>query len=258
MHASFGASPVGPQPQATTGVIEGTVVDATGGVLPGVTVTLRNTATNYEQVSVTDSGGRFRGVLLPLGPYEVKVHLEGFAPQTLRGIDLGVRQTRTLEVKLSQLQRRGARRRRGRARVRAVRARFHVRRPAHSGPALLLHRVRRSGSRVDQQTDPSRIEQRVVDVLAVLGSPDENGPITRSHDARVILAKADWNASQRHLVTGRYNSHGRSNTAFDFARGYRFGSSSRSRTTTRASRSTTTSRICAARTRSRSLRSSIA
>src|SRR5947207_4171052 len=37
------------QSQATTGVIEGTVADASGAVLPGVTVTIRNTATNYEQ-----------------------------------------------------------------------------------------------------------------------------------------------------------------------------------------------------------------
>ena len=36
------------QSQATTGVIEGTVADPTGGVLPGVTVTLHNTSTNYE------------------------------------------------------------------------------------------------------------------------------------------------------------------------------------------------------------------
>ena len=44
------ASSLFAQSQATTGVIEGTVTDATGGVLPGVTVTLRNTATNFEQV----------------------------------------------------------------------------------------------------------------------------------------------------------------------------------------------------------------
>ena len=53
------------QSQATTGVIEGTVVDATGASLPGVTVTVKNTATNYEQTTVTDRAGRFRTVLLP-------------------------------------------------------------------------------------------------------------------------------------------------------------------------------------------------
>jgi hypothetical protein len=78
------------------------VTDSSGGVLPGVTVTIRNTATNFEQQHVSDAQGRFRGVLLPLGPYEVKANLEGFAPQTLKGIDLGVGQTRVFDVKLSQ------------------------------------------------------------------------------------------------------------------------------------------------------------
>ena len=90
------------QSQATTGVIEGTVTDSSGGVLPGVTITLRNTATNFEQTHVTDAQGRYRGVLLPLGPYEVKANLEGFATQTFRGVDLGVGQTRVVDVKLAQ------------------------------------------------------------------------------------------------------------------------------------------------------------
>ena len=90
------------QSQATTGVIEGTVTDSSGGVLPGVTVTLRNTATNFEQTHVTDAQGRYRGVLLPLGPYEVRAQLEGFAPQTVKGVDLGVGQTRVVDIKLGQ------------------------------------------------------------------------------------------------------------------------------------------------------------
>src|SRR6266576_2499187 len=94
--------PLFAQSQATTGVIEGVVSDATGAVLPGVTVTLRNTATNFTQVQVTSSQGFYRGVLLPLGPYEVKATLEGFAPQVVRGIDLGVGQTLTENVKMSQ------------------------------------------------------------------------------------------------------------------------------------------------------------
>src|SRR5688572_8777622 len=83
------------QSQATTGVIEGTVTDATGGALPGVTVSIRNTATNFEQTVVTDSAGRFRAVLLPLGPYEVKAMLIGFNTQTVKGLNLGVGQTLT-------------------------------------------------------------------------------------------------------------------------------------------------------------------
>ncbi len=90
------------QSQATTGVIEGTVTDATGAVLPGVTVSLHNTATNFEKVEVTSSQGLYRGVLLPLGPYEVRATLEGFAPQVVRGLDLGVGQTLTVNIKMQQ------------------------------------------------------------------------------------------------------------------------------------------------------------
>jgi hypothetical protein len=88
------------QSQATTGVIEGTVADETGGVLPGATVTLRNTATNYEQVVTTGPDGRFRAVLLPLGPYRITVELEGFARLVREGIDLAVGQTINLKLTL--------------------------------------------------------------------------------------------------------------------------------------------------------------
>src|SRR5918992_3782617 len=88
------------QSQATTGVIEGTVADETGGVLPGATVTLRNTATNFEQVVTTGPEGRFRAVLLPLGPYRITVSLDGFATLVREGIDLAVGQTINLTLTL--------------------------------------------------------------------------------------------------------------------------------------------------------------
>ena len=70
------------QSEATTGVIEGSVVDPSGGALPGASVSLKNTATNFEQTLTTNQQGRFRGLLLPLGPYRVTISLQGFA--TLR------------------------------------------------------------------------------------------------------------------------------------------------------------------------------
>jgi hypothetical protein len=88
------------QSQATTGVIEGVVLDEDGAALPGVTVTLTNTATNFEKVLVTDASGRFRGVLLPLGPYTVSAGLEGFATLIRSGIDLGLGQTVNLVFEL--------------------------------------------------------------------------------------------------------------------------------------------------------------
>ena len=88
------------QSQATTGVIEGTVSDDSGAVLPGVTVTLLNTATNFEQVLVTDARGRYRGLLLPLGPYRVTAALEGFQTAIVNDVRLSVGQTQTVNFTL--------------------------------------------------------------------------------------------------------------------------------------------------------------
>ncbi len=88
------------QSQATTGVIEGTVVDESGGVLPGVTVTIRNTDTNFEKVLTTGPDGRFRGLLLPLGPYQVTAALPGFAKLVREGLSLAVGQSIKLSLTL--------------------------------------------------------------------------------------------------------------------------------------------------------------
>ena len=88
------------QSQATTGVIEGTVTDESGGALPGATVVIKNTATNFEKQVATGSDGRFRAPLLPLGPYSVTVNLEGFGPAVREGFTLAVGQTVTLDIEL--------------------------------------------------------------------------------------------------------------------------------------------------------------
>jgi hypothetical protein len=64
--------------QEFRGTIEGTVADSTGGVLPGVTVTVTNTATAVEQHVVTDENGRFRVLYLNPGSYSVTAELSGF------------------------------------------------------------------------------------------------------------------------------------------------------------------------------------
>ena len=94
------ASSAAGQSQATTGVIEGTVSDETGGRLPGATVTLVNRGTNFTRELTTDADGRFRALLLPLGDYVITVSLSGFGRYTQDGIGLGVGQTRNLPVTL--------------------------------------------------------------------------------------------------------------------------------------------------------------
>jgi hypothetical protein len=55
------------------------VVDEQGMVVPGATVTARQTATNITSESVTDLEGRFRFPSLRRGPYELTIALPGFA-----------------------------------------------------------------------------------------------------------------------------------------------------------------------------------
>ncbi|MBK5298752.1 MAG: TonB-dependent receptor [Vicinamibacteria bacterium] len=88
------------QSQATTGVIEGTVSDASGGRLPAATVTLVNIGTNFTRDLVTNTDGRFRGLLLPLGTYRLTVALAGFSAYTQEGIQLVVGQTANIPIVL--------------------------------------------------------------------------------------------------------------------------------------------------------------
>ena len=96
----FTPVPARAQSQATTGVIEGTVSDAQGGRLPGATVTLTNTGTNFTRQLVTDENGRFQGLLLPLGMYKLSAELTGFGSYVQEGIELNVGSTATIQVVL--------------------------------------------------------------------------------------------------------------------------------------------------------------
>ncbi len=93
------ASGVLAQSQATTGVIQGTVTSE-GNAVAGASVVLTNTATNFEKSLVTDGAGRFRGLLLPLGPYRIVVAADGFANLTREGVQLGVGQTVDVDLAL--------------------------------------------------------------------------------------------------------------------------------------------------------------
>ena len=51
---AFAAGPARAQSQAANGTIEGTIKDGSGGLLPGVTVTVHNTDTGAERVVITE------------------------------------------------------------------------------------------------------------------------------------------------------------------------------------------------------------
>ena len=61
-----------------TGTLSGTVVDASGQVLPGATVTLANEATGGTRTMVTSDRGEFTFRAVQPGTYTVTVELSGF------------------------------------------------------------------------------------------------------------------------------------------------------------------------------------
>lgn len=65
--------------QMTRGGIVGTVRDASGGVIPGVTVTVTNLDTNTARVTVTDDQGLYRVQALEPGRYSIVTELQGFS-----------------------------------------------------------------------------------------------------------------------------------------------------------------------------------
>jgi hypothetical protein len=76
--------------QEITGTITGTVTDQTGGVLPGVLVTARNTGTGLTKEAVTRESGRYVLPFLTTGPYEITFTLAGFKTNTARNVTLHV------------------------------------------------------------------------------------------------------------------------------------------------------------------------
>jgi hypothetical protein len=89
------------QSQANTGTIEGVVTDPSGSAVPNAEVTLTNLGTNFTRVLQTDQEGRFRGLLLPLGPYKVTVKAPNFGTLARTGLDLAVGQSISLTLTLS-------------------------------------------------------------------------------------------------------------------------------------------------------------
>lgn len=77
-----GAAQIFAQSQASTGQITGVVTDATGAVVPNVSVTLTSKDTNQTQTATTSDDGVYRFVTLQPGTYTVKTSGGGFAETT--------------------------------------------------------------------------------------------------------------------------------------------------------------------------------
>jgi len=78
--------------------IEGTVVDASGGVVQGASVTLTNQETGVVQMSQTSDAGYYRFPSLGSGTYAIRVSLKGFKTVIQESIRLQAAETRTINL----------------------------------------------------------------------------------------------------------------------------------------------------------------
>ncbi len=86
--------------QAVYGSIAGTVSDPSGGVLPGVTVTVTSLERKTIDTVVTNETGQYVKERLLPGRYEVKVELSGFKQIVYPDIQVGVDSQTRLDVRL--------------------------------------------------------------------------------------------------------------------------------------------------------------
>jgi outer membrane receptor for ferrienterochelin and colicin len=90
------AASAGAQTQITTGVIEGTVRDASDAIVPAAEVEVRNVDTNFTRRLTTGEDGRFAFLQLAPGRYTVTIVKAGFATHVQENLTLTVGRAITL------------------------------------------------------------------------------------------------------------------------------------------------------------------
>lgn len=86
--------------QESSGKIVGTIVDQAGAVVPGAKVTVTNAGTQVSRDTVTDEGGNFQVISVPVGTYQVSVERSGFKKALSEPQKLNINQTLKFDISL--------------------------------------------------------------------------------------------------------------------------------------------------------------
>src|ERR1051325_10853253 len=85
----------------TFGEITGEVRDSTGAVVPGVNVTIVNTATNATRSAVTNEAGVYSFPSLPPGVYNLRAEKQGFKSSTSANIEVQVQANVRMDLEMA-------------------------------------------------------------------------------------------------------------------------------------------------------------
>src|SRR5438132_9747465 len=86
--------------QTSTATILGTVKDASGALIPGVSITVKHTESGLTRSVVSGERGGYNVPLLPVGAYEITTTMPGFKQQVRSGINLVVGQEAVVDLTL--------------------------------------------------------------------------------------------------------------------------------------------------------------
>ena len=86
--------------QADRGSIAGTVTDNSGAIVPGVTLTLQNQATNLTYSATASDTGAYSFLNLPVGTYSLAATAKGFQRSQTTGIPVQVNQQARVDIRL--------------------------------------------------------------------------------------------------------------------------------------------------------------
>ena len=87
--------------QFDTATVLGTIKDSSGAVVPGATITLKNTATGITATTVSDNDGNYQFLNVRVGPYSVRSELQGFSAAEAKDVDVTVNARQRVDMILT-------------------------------------------------------------------------------------------------------------------------------------------------------------
>ncbi len=92
--------PAAARAQFDAATVLGSVRDSSGGVVPGATVTLKNTGTGITATTVSDQDGNYQFLNVRVGPYNVRAELQGFSAAEAEGFAVAVNARQRVDLTL--------------------------------------------------------------------------------------------------------------------------------------------------------------